>query len=191
QEKEKYRKKGIHATVTPYFIKAIVEALKKHPSANASVDDEKQEIILKKYYNIGVAVDTPSGLMVPVLKDADKKSIEQIAKDVAELGEKAKSRKLSLADFKGGTFTLSNLGAIGSTYATPILNYPEAAILVTGKVSDKAVVRDGKIVARKILPLSFTFDHRVLDGAEGARFLADLKSCLEDINNLKNIACFI
>ncbi len=178
-------KQGKKRTILPYVIVAIIASLKKHPAFNGNFDDEKQELIIKKYYNIGIAVDTPQGLIVPVLKMADKKSLQQIADEIVELAEKAKARKLDLAELRGGTFTLSNAGAIGGLFVTPILNYPEVAILVTGRAYDKPVVRDGKIEVRKVVPLSITFDHRVIDGADAARFMNDLKSYLEDLDVLK------
>ncbi len=135
---------------------------------------------MKKYYNIGIAVDTPDGLIVPVIKGADQKSILDIAKEIEELAGKAAKRTLDLADLKGGTFTVTNIGVYGGTHATPIINWPEVAILATGRMQEKVVSREGEIQLRKILPLSLAFDHRVADGAEAARFVNDLKKYLED-----------
>ncbi len=186
REKEKVamEKKGIHLTYLPFVVKSVIAALKLHPYFNANIDDDHQEIVLKKYYNIGFAVDTPDGLIVPVVKIADKKNIEQIAAEIAKLSEATKRRIVDLGDLKGGTFTITNVGSIGGTYATPIINYPEVAILLPGKIQDKPVAIDGKVVIRKIMPLSLTFDHRVVDGAEAARFVNEIKSYLEDPDKL-------
>ena len=127
-----------------------------------------------------MAVDTENGLVVPVIKGADQKSMVDIAREAAELAEKARNRTLDLMDMRGGTFTITNIGSIGGTFATPVINYPEAAILLTGAIRDNAVARNGKLAIRKILPLSLTFDHRIFDGAEAARFLNDVKKYLED-----------
>jgi pyruvate dehydrogenase E2 component (dihydrolipoamide acetyltransferase) len=180
KEKKALSEKGIHLTFMPFFIKAVQHALKAHPLLNASVDEDKEEIIIKRYYNIGIAVDTPEGLMVPVIKDVDKKTIIELALEIQELSNKAKERKIQLEEMKGGTFTITNYGAFGGQFGTPIINYPEVAILGTGKISDKPWVKDGQIVIRKILPLSLTFDHRVTDGVEAARFLRKTIQYLED-----------
>mgnify|MGYP001190303983 CR=1 FL=1 len=180
KEKKAAEKKGIKLTILPFIIKAVIAGLSEHPYLNATLDDENEEIILKKYFNIGVATDTPEGLMVPVVKNAKDKSILQIAQELTQLVEKARNRTIDLADLKGGTFTISNYGALGGIYATPIINYPEVAILGVGKIKDTPVVRDGKIVVRKILSLALSFDHRVVDGGEGARFLNTVIAHLED-----------
>jgi pyruvate dehydrogenase E2 component (dihydrolipoamide acetyltransferase) len=164
-------KRGIHLTYMPFVVKAVVAALKQYPYLNSSVDGEHEEIILKKYYNIGVAVDTPDGLIVPVVKSADEKDIFTIAQEIQNLTEKAQSREVTLSDLKGGTFTITNIGFIGGTHATPIINYPETAILATGRIRETPVVRDGQVVIRSIMPLSLSFDHRVIDGALAARFV--------------------
>ncbi|MAE43279.1 hypothetical protein CMO93_05890 [Candidatus Woesearchaeota archaeon] len=169
-------------TYLPFIIKAIIEALKKHPYVATSIENE--EIIIKKYYNIGVAVDTPEGLMVPVLKGADKKSLYDLAKEIDNYVEKAKTRKIDLMDLKGGVFTITNIGVIGSTYFTPIINYPETCILGTGRIEDQARVVDGQLAVRKIMPISLTYDHRAIDGAEAARFMNDLRALLEDPKSL-------
>ncbi|MEK6869112.1 MAG: dihydrolipoamide acetyltransferase family protein, partial [Nanoarchaeota archaeon] len=181
-EKEKAAKKKIHLTYLPFIIKATIKALKKHPYVASSVEEE--EIIVKKYYNIGVAIDTPDGLIVPVIKGADQKKLYDLANEVNNFVEKAKTRKIDLMDLKGGVFTITNIGVIGSTYFTPIVNYPETCILGTGRIEEKPVVREGKIVIRKIMPISFTYDHRALDGAEAARFMNDLKELLENPKSL-------
>jgi len=183
REKEKLRleKEGVHLTYLPFVIKAVIHALKEHPYVNASLDDEHGEIILKKYYNIGIAVDTPDGLIVPVVKEADSKSIIDISKEIESLAEKANKRALDLADLKGGTFTITNIGVIGGLHATPIINYPEAAILALGRIRDELKLNSrGRLETRKILPVSLSFDHRILDGAEAARFVNRLKGHVEN-----------
>jgi|TARA_Y100000310_G_scaffold93932_1_gene91536 pyruvate dehydrogenase E2 component (dihydrolipoamide acetyltransferase) len=182
KEKEKAAKKGVHLTYLPFIIKAVIQALKKHPYVASSVEGE--EIIIKKYYNIGVAVDTPEGLMVPVIKGADKKKLYELATEIDNFVEKAKTRKIDLMDLRGGVFTITNIGVIGSTYFTPIVNYPETCILGTGRIEEQARVVDGKIVIRKVMPISFTYDHRVTDGAEAARFMNDLRALLEKPKSL-------
>ncbi len=178
--KERAEKKGIHLTFLPFVIKAVVAALEEHPYVNASFDDETQEIVLKKYYNIGVAVDTKDGLMVAVVKDVKGKNIFQLAKELAELSEKARSRTIDLADLRGGTFTITNYGAVGGIWAYPIIRYPEAGILGMGKIQEKPMVIGGKIEVRKMLPLSLSFDHRIVDGAEATRFMRTVIELLED-----------
>ncbi|HSB51547.1 MAG TPA: 2-oxo acid dehydrogenase subunit E2, partial [Dissulfurispiraceae bacterium] len=172
--------KGLHLTFMPFFIKAVLHSLYEHPLLNASVDEEKEEVIVKKYYNFGMAVDTPDGLLVPVIKNADRKTILELADEIQRLSERAKKRKISLEELKGSTFTFTNYGHFGGTFATPIINYPDVAIIGTGRIADKPWVRDGKIVIRKILPLSLTFDHRVTDGVDAAVFLTKVIGYLED-----------
>ncbi|MCE5296497.1 MAG: 2-oxo acid dehydrogenase subunit E2 [Euryarchaeota archaeon] len=173
------KEKGIKVTYMPFIITAVVQALKDHPLLNSSIDDENQQIVVRKYFNIGIAVAIDDGLIVPVVKAADQKSIFELAEEILSLSELSKTRKIDMADLKGGTFTITNYGAFGGTYGTPIVNYPEVAILGTGRVMDAPVVINGEIRIRKILPLSLTFDHRALDGAEAAKFLSDLKKHLE------------
>jgi pyruvate dehydrogenase E2 component (dihydrolipoamide acetyltransferase) len=144
------------------------------------LDDENEEIILKKYFNIGLATDTPEGLMVPVVKNAKEKSVFELAQEMAQMAEKARNRTIDLADLKGGTFTITNYGTVRGIYGTPIINYPEVAILGVGRIQDMPVVRDRKVVVRKMIPLSLSFDHRVVDGAEAARFLNTVTARLED-----------
>jgi len=182
REKEKAiaQKEGINLTYVPFVLKAVIAALKQYPYLNSSVDDENEEIILKKYYNIGVAVDTEDGLIVPVVKGADQKSILKIAQEIQSLAEKTRARQVDLADLKGGAFTITNIGYIGGTHATPIINYPETAILAMGRIIEKPAVRDGKITIRKLMPLSLSFDHRVIDGAMAARFVNAIIKYLED-----------
>ncbi|MGZ5468687.1 MAG: dihydrolipoamide acetyltransferase family protein [Candidatus Aminicenantales bacterium] len=170
---------GTKLTYLPFIVKALVEALKLHPSFNATLDEEESEIVLKKYYNIGIAVDVPDGLIVPVIKFADQKSLADIAAEIQAMAKSARERTLDLADLKGGTFSITNVGVIGGDFATPIINYPEVAILATMKIADRARVVDGAIVVKKTLPLCLAFDHRVVDGAEAARFTKDLIGLLE------------
>lgn len=182
KEKKAAEKKGIKLTILPFIIKAVIAGLKEHPYLNATLDDENEEIIVKKYFNIGMATDTPEGLMVPVVKNAGDKSILHLAEELTQLAEKARNRSIDLADLKGGTFTITNYGALGGIYGTPIINHPEVAILGVGKIKDMPVVRDGKIEVRKILHLALSFDHRVVDGGEAARFLNTVIARLEDPN---------
>jgi pyruvate dehydrogenase E2 component (dihydrolipoamide acetyltransferase) len=180
REKKALQAKGIHLTFLPCLIKAVQHGLAEHPKLNASIDLEKEEIILKKYYNMGIAVDTPEGLMVPVIKDVSKKTVLELAEEIQELSKKAHERKITLEELKGSTFTITNYGHFGGTFATPVINYPDVAILGTGRISDKPWVKDGKIVIRKILPLSLTFDHRVTDGVDASLFLSKIIGYLED-----------
>jgi pyruvate dehydrogenase E2 component (dihydrolipoamide acetyltransferase) len=170
---------GAKLTYLPFIVKALIEALKLHPTLNATLDEDENEIVVKKYYNIGIAVDVPDGLIVPVLKMADQKSIAAIAGEIQALAQAARDRTLDLADLKGGTFSITNVGVIGGDFATPIINYPEVAILATMRIADRARVVDGAVVVQKILPLCLAFDHRVVDGAEAARFTKDLVRFLE------------
>lgn len=178
--KERAARKKIRLTFLPFAMKALVAALQEHPYLNASLDDEKGEIILKKYYHIGVAVDTKDGLMVPVVKNVREKNIFQLAAELEGLSEKARSRTIDLADLKGGTFTITNFGAMGGIFGFPIIHHPEVAILGMGKIYDKPMVVDGKIEIRKVLPLSLSFDHRVVDGAEAVRFMNTVIQLLEE-----------
>ena len=180
KEKKVAESKGIKLTILPFIIKAVIAGLTEHPYLNATLDDENEEIILKKYFNIGLATDTPEGLMVPVVKNAKEKSIFELAQESAQLAEKARNRTIDLADLKGGTFTVTNYGTVRGIYGTPIINHPEVAILGIGRIQEMSVVRDGKVVIRKVLPLSLSFDHRVVDGAEAARFLNTVIARLED-----------
>ena len=180
REKKIAEMKGIKLTFLPFIVKALIHALKDFPLVNSEFGETKQEIILKKYYNIGIAVDTEDGLIVPVIKNADNKSILEIAKEIEELAQKARERKLDLADLKGGTFSITNYGSIRGIFATPIINYPEAAILGVGRIYDKLIVEGEKVYKIKSLPLSFTFDHRIFDGAYAERFVDVLIKHLED-----------
>ena len=178
ESKDDYARAGVKLTTMPFIIKAVASALKKHPLINATVDVESNEIVYKEYVSIGVAVDTDRGLIVPVLRDADRMNIPQIAAELGRLGELAKDGKYTLDDLKGGTFTISNLGSIGGTYSTPIINPPEAAILLTGRSRIMPTYVDGQLRPRLMLPLSLTYDHRIVDGASAARFLNEVKAYL-------------
>jgi pyruvate dehydrogenase E2 component (dihydrolipoamide acetyltransferase) len=182
RERKVAEEKGVKLTYLPFLIKAVIPALNAHPSFNASLDEATEAIILKKYFNIGIAVDTTDGLIVFVIKDADKKNILDLAKETATLAEKARLRKIDLHELKGSTFTITNYGVVGASYGTPIINYPEVAILGLGKIEDRPVVRSGQIAIRKIMPLSLAFDHRVIDGVEAGRFLGVVIQHLEDPN---------
>jgi pyruvate dehydrogenase E2 component (dihydrolipoamide acetyltransferase) len=182
KERKVAEEKGVKLTYLPFLIKAVLPALKVHPYFNASLDETAEAIILKKYFNVGIAVDTPDGLIVFVIKDADKKNILDLAKETATLAEKARHRKIDLHELKGSTFTITNYGVVGASYGTPIINYPEVAILGLGKIEDRPVVRSGQIAIRKIMPLSLAFDHRVIDGVEAGRFLGVVIQHLEDPN---------
>lgn len=178
--KDVLKEEDVNLTYLPFIIKAVIVALKKFPEFNSELDEEKQELILKHFYNIGIATDTDRGLMVPVVKDIDRLSIVDIARAVENVTTKAKDNKISLNELKGGTFTITNYGSIGGHFGIPIINYPEAAILGLGRVVKKPIVRDDEIVIAKVLPLSLSYDHRTIDGASGSRFLNLLKELLSD-----------
>jgi pyruvate dehydrogenase E2 component (dihydrolipoamide acetyltransferase) len=169
-----YEKKGARLTLTSFALKAVAATLKKHPIFNSSLDEVTNEIVLKEYYHIGLAVDTEQGLLVPVIRDVDKKSLFDLSKDVQEMADKARDRKVTLDDMKGGTFTISNQGGIGGAHFTPIVNKPEVAILGLGKGALKAVVKDKQIQQRLLMPIGLSYDHRVIDGGTAARFTVDL-----------------
>ena len=175
-----YEKKGVKLTLTPFMLKAVAATLKQHPIFNSSLDEVANEIILKEYIHLGIAVDTDQGLMVPVLRDVDKKSMLVLAKELEELAAKARDRKITADEMKGGTFTISNQGAIGGAHFTPIINLPEVAILGLGRGALKPVVRDGKIEARLLTPIALSYDHRVIDGGSAARFTVDLVKAFEN-----------
>lgn len=186
---EKFRKKererledqpGGRLTLLPFIIKAVSAGLKKTPSFNASLDPFGERIIYKKYYNIGIAVDTGRGLVVPVVRDTDCKSIKQISADIEDLAVKAREGTLTVDEMRGGTFTITNVGPLGGTALIPTINYPEVAILGMGRARPKPVVVDGEIVIRTILPLTLAFDHRIADGADAARFVTEMIRQLSD-----------
>jgi pyruvate dehydrogenase E2 component (dihydrolipoamide acetyltransferase) len=180
KERKRAEAQGVKLTYLPFLIKASLAALKAHPYLNASLDESAEEIVLKRYYNIGIAVDTSDGLIVFVVKEADQKNILDLAREGAALAEKARHRKIDLPELRGSTFTITNYGVVGASYGTPIINYPEVAILGLGKIEDRPVVREGQIVIRKIMPLSLAFDHRVIDGVEAGRFLGVVIQHLQD-----------
>ena len=182
--KDDYAAQGIKLTALPFLVKSVATALRNHPVVNASVSDAGDEIIYKEYVNIGIAVDTPKGLVVPVIRDADRMSIPQIARKLDEHAEAARSGSLAIDDMRGGTFTISNLGAIGGTYSTPIINPPEAAILLVGRSRVMPHFVDNAFQPRLMLPLSITYDHRIVDGAAAARFLNDVKKYLANPGRL-------
>jgi pyruvate dehydrogenase E2 component (dihydrolipoamide acetyltransferase) len=169
-----YEKKGSRLTLTAFLLRVVADALQKHPRANASIDETTDEIIYKDYFHIGVAVDTDGGLIVPVLRDVDKKSLFALSQELHQLTEKTRQRKVSLEELQGGTFTISNQGSIGGAHFTPIIYAPQVAILGVGRGQPKAVVVEGNITIRTLLPLCLAYDHRVLDGADAVRFLKEI-----------------
>jgi len=177
-----YEAKGVKLTFTPFVLKAVADTLKKHPIFNSSLDEVANEIVLKEYVHLGIAVDTDQGLMVPVIRDVDKKSLLDLAKELEALAAKSRDRKITAEEMKGGTFTISNQGAIGGAHFTPIINLPEVAILGLGRGALKPVVRDGKIEARLLTPIALSYDHRVVDGGSAARFTVDLLKAFENFS---------
>lgn len=181
EAKEKMQKKGIKLTFLPFIIKATVEALKENPRFNSSYDKEKSEIILKKYYNMGIAAEGPDGLKVIVIRGADRKSISKIAKEIEDLSDKVRNQTISLDEMRDSTFTITNIGSLGGGYlSVPMINYPEVGILGVHLIRDMPVIESGKIAVGKVLPLSLAFDHRVVDGAEAVLFVNAIKNYLED-----------
>jgi len=179
-----YAKQNIKITPLAFLVKAVVVALQQFPEFNASLDADGENLVLKKYFHIGVAVDTPDGLMVPVLRDADKKGIVQIARELGEISARAREKKIAAAEMQGGCFSISSLGGIGGTAFTPIINAPEVAILGVSKAVIKPMHQDDTFVARLMLPLSLSYDHRVIDGAAAARFIVFLSQVLADTRRL-------
>jgi pyruvate dehydrogenase E2 component (dihydrolipoamide acetyltransferase) len=187
RKKERQRREGKaggHLTLLAFVVKAVTAGLKTTPAFNASLDPFNEEIIYKKYFNIGIAADTGRGLMVPVIKDTDRKSIVQISDEITDVATRAREGKVEVDELQGGNFTITNVGPLGGTALIPTINYPEVAILGMGKVQEKPVVRDGEIVIRKILPLTLAFDHRIADGADAARFVSEMVRQLSDPNLL-------
>ena len=178
------QKQGVKLTPLVFIMKAVVTALKSHPEFNSSLAPAGDALILKRYYHIGVAVDTPGGLVVPVVRNVDQKGVLQLAKELAEISARARDGKLGPAEMQGGTFSISSLGGIGGTHFTPIINAPEVAILGVSKSSMKPVWRDGQFVPRLMMPLSLSYDHRAVDGAQGARFITNLSATLSDIRRV-------
>ena len=171
--------RGVRLTYMPLLIKLLIPVLKEFPIFNASLDEEKREIIYKRSYHIGVAADSPEGLLVPVLRDADRLTLLEVAGKLEKLIEGARKRTLSLPELSGSTFTLNNVGSFGGGSGTPIINYPEVAILAVGRLQEKAIVQQGAIIARTMMPLALSFDHRLIDGAMSGRFLARFKELVE------------
>jgi pyruvate dehydrogenase E2 component (dihydrolipoamide acetyltransferase) len=171
---------GGRLTYLPFIIKAVIEGLRKYPLLNSSLDEDNGIIRIKHYYNIGIATATEDGLIVPVVKDADQKSVLDLAKEIARLSDAAKAGKIKVEELKGGTFTITSLGSLGGLMATPIINYPEVAILGLHKISPRPVVRDNQVVVREIMNLSISLDHRVVDGAIAAHFVAHVRMYLEN-----------
>jgi len=178
------RARGVTLTLTSFLLKAAGLALAAHPQFNASLDAAAGELVVKRYCHLGVAVATDRGLIVPVLRDVDKKTVMALARELAALAQRVREGKATLDDLRGGTFTITNIGALGGTGAIPIINYPEVAILGVARGREEPVVRSGQIVPRLLLPLTVTFDHRVADGADGARFAAEIVRLLEHPDQL-------
>jgi pyruvate dehydrogenase E2 component (dihydrolipoamide acetyltransferase) len=173
-------KKQIKVTYLPFVVKAVSGALRTFPALNASIDDQRGEILYKKFYNVGIATDTENGLMVPVVADADRKSIWTIADEINQLAAKARDGKLAPQEMKNGTFTISNIGSAGGQFFTPVINYPEVAILGVGRISEKPIVKDGLVQSAQMMALSLSFDHRLIDGVTAQQFVNYLKQILED-----------
>jgi pyruvate dehydrogenase E2 component (dihydrolipoamide acetyltransferase) len=180
EKKEEMKEQGVKLSYMPFIVKAVALALKGHKALNCKLDLQNNRVIYQKFYNIGFATDTPDGLMVPVIKNADRKSIIEIAQTITDLAERARDRKIQLDELKGGTFSITNYGSIAGTYGVPVINYPEVAILGVGRIVKKPVIKDGEIVPGNVLPLSMSFDHRIVDGANAARFIKDLMAMLAD-----------
>jgi len=184
KSKRDYAAVGIKLTAMPFLIKSVAMSLRAHPVMNASIDIDAGEIYYKQYVKIGIAIDTERGLVVPVLRNADRMDIADNARSLATIAENARSNNFAVEDLRGGTFTISNLGAIGGSYSTPIINAPEVAILLVGRSRKVPMVVDNQIVIRTLMPLSLSYDHRLVDGAEAARFLNHIKSYLESPSRL-------
>jgi pyruvate dehydrogenase E2 component (dihydrolipoamide acetyltransferase) len=178
--RDEYKKEDINLTYLPFIIKAVVAALKRHRELNAEMDLEKGNIIYKNYYNIGIAVSTPDGLVVPVIRNADRLSIKELSRAVAEIAVRARDRKLTLEDLKDGTFSITNYGALGGWYGVPVINYPQVGILGIGRINQKPVVVNGEIKIGNVMPLSLSVDHRMVDGAEATEFLNDVAAGIAD-----------
>jgi len=187
EQKATLEKQGVKLTPLVFIMKAVVASLKAFPQFNASLDASGENLVMKQYFHIGVAVDTADGLVVPVIRDVDKKGLSELAKELSTVSEKARNKQLNATDMQGGCFSISSLGGIGGTAFTPIVNLPEVAILGVSKSSHKPVYLDGQFVPRLMLPLSLSYDHRVIDGADGARFIVYLSNMLSDIRNLLSV----
>ena len=178
--KAKYADREVKLTYLPFIVKSVAQALKHHPQLNSQIDSENNRMIVRNRYNIAIAVDAPDGLVVPVIRDADRLSIVQIAEQIGELASKARARKLTLNDMKEGSFSITSFGSIGGIFATPVINYPQAGILGIGRIMRTPIVRDDEIVIGNIMPLSLTVDHRIVDGGETTRFLKRVMDYLAD-----------
>ncbi|MBX5436801.1 MAG: 2-oxo acid dehydrogenase subunit E2 [Alicyclobacillaceae bacterium] len=172
--------RGVKLTYLPFVVKALVAALKQHPVLNASLDSERQELVLKRYYHVGIATDTERGLMVPVVRDADAKNMWTIAAEIDDLATRARAGKLSPNELKGSTISITNIGSAGGLFFTPIINYPEVAILGVGRITERPVIQNGQVVGAQIMALSLSFDHRIIDGAIAQRCMNDIKRLLEN-----------
>jgi pyruvate dehydrogenase E2 component (dihydrolipoamide acetyltransferase) len=181
---EEAKKQGIRFTILCFLLKAVVVALRQHPEFNASLSADGESLVLKQYFHIGVAVDTPNGLVVPVIRDVDKKGLMELAKELGEVSARMRSGRISPADLQGGCFSISSLGGLGGSHFTPIINAPEVAILGVGKSASRPVWNGKEFAPRMMLPLSVSYDHRVIDGAQGARFISFLSNVLSDIRRL-------
>jgi pyruvate dehydrogenase E2 component (dihydrolipoamide acetyltransferase) len=177
--KKAFADQGVNITYLPFVMKAIVQAMRAFPTMNSSLDEVTQELVVKKYYNFGIATDTDNGLIVPVIKDVDRKSIGELAKDLQELAARTREGKVTVDDLTGGSFTITNAGNIGGLFATPVINFPEVAILGVHAIKDTPVIKNGAIVAGKKMYLSVSIDHRIVDGATGARWMNVVKEHLE------------
>jgi len=173
-------KKGVKLTYLPFIVKALVAACREFPVMNATIDEAANEIVYKKYYNIGIATDTDNGLFVPVIHDADRKNIWNIANQIRDLAGRGRDGKLTPAEMKGGTISITNIGSAGGMFFTPVINFPEVAILGVGRISEKPVVKNGEIVAAPVMALSLSFDHRIVDGATAQNFVNYIKQLLAD-----------
>ncbi len=178
--KTRFADQNLKLTYMPFIIRAVVSALGIHPKLNCRLDMQKNRVVYNRFYNIGFAADTPDGLMVPVIKDADKKSIRDLAQELQDKSERARQRKLALDELRDSTFTVTNYGSVAGLYGVPIINYPNVAILGIGRIHEKPVVRDGNVVIGSVLPLSLTVDHRIVDGGDAGRFMKDLIAFLAD-----------
>ncbi|MBF8259244.1 MAG: Dihydrolipoamide acyltransferase component of branched-chain alpha-keto acid dehydrogenase complex, partial [Actinobacteria bacterium] len=174
-------REGVKITVLPFIVQAVVTALRVHPAINVSLDEERGEIIRKKHYDIGMAVDAEEGLVVPVIKDAGDKTVVELAREIERLSDAARTGKLSLYDVSGGTFTVTSIGSIGGLWSYPVINVPEAAILGVHKIVKRPVFRDGAVAARDMMYLSLSFDHRLIDGGTATRFMNDVIRQIENL----------
>ena len=172
--------RGVKMTYLPFVVKALVAALKQHPTLNASLDDERKELVLKHYYHIGVATDTDRGLLVPVVRNADTKNMWTVAREIEDLANRARNGKLGSGEMKGSTISITNIGSAGGLFFTPIINYPEVAILGTGRITERPIMKNGQVVGAQMMALSLSFDHRVVDGGLAQRFINDIKRLLEN-----------